>query len=121
GRWRRGRRWWSARPRCSATGSGGWLALARTGRGGATTAGGGILSGGGGDAGRGGLGAGGRGRGPARQEPPIAYRPGAARDPGAGQGCADRHAGGEPADRAVVDPGLDDPVAGRPRRAACAL
>src|SRR5215213_8026159 len=65
-------------------------------------------------AGRGRLGPGGRGRGAARQEPPVAHRPGAARHPGAGQGGADRHAGGEPADRAVVDPGLDDPGAARP-------
>ena len=66
-----------------------------------------------GGAGRGRLGPGGRRRGAARQEPAVAHRAGAARDPGGGQGGADRHAGGEPADRAVVDPGLDDPRAAR--------
>ena len=51
---------------------------------------------------------GGRRRGPARQEPRDGDRPGAAHHRRPCPARPDRHPGGEPAERAVVDPRLDD-------------
>ena len=59
------------------------------------------------------LGPGGRRRSPARQEPALPHGPGATRPAGACPDRADRHAGGEPAVGAVVDPGLDHAGAAR--------
>ena len=59
------------------------------------------------------MGPGGRRRGPARQEPPVLDRQGAAPDRRPGPGGADRHPGGEQPHRALGDPRLGDPRAAR--------
>ena len=126
-----GPRWWSARPRCSATGSARSHGSRPASRCAATTAAThlddvaadevvlttyGIVRRDAAALAARRVGSRGRRRGPARQEPAVAHRPGAARDPGGGAGRAHRHPGREPPHRALGDPRLDDARPARPAR-----